>query len=117
MQLATNGPKTKTYGDVELALVMTSIGLAMIAGLFLGDALRRLRKSFQQNTIFQENKAVMLLHIIAVLVEQAILMVLVYYLDTLIITPNARWPTKARLAFTLSLIASQAVFIYLLIRF
>lgn len=46
MQLAHKEPKKKAYSVIDFRLVMTSIGLAIVSGMFLADALRRLRISF-----------------------------------------------------------------------
>jgi len=59
----------------------------------------------------------MFLNIVAVIVAQAILFILVYLLQRLTKQKGDPWPTFYRLTFTLSLIVSQGIFIYLLIRF
>lgn len=89
-----------------------SVTLALVSGVFLIDSLRRLRKAFQENHSFSENKSKMAAHVMSLVVSQIMLMLCILLQDN----NNVEIDTL-RIVFSLTLIVSQSVFIYLLVQF
>lgn len=85
----SNGSAATTSNDnKEFVCVLCALMLAMVSSLFLADALRRLRKSFQLNHKFSENKTTMLLHVLSIIASQLALFVLILLLNKAVKSPD-----------------------------
>lgn len=103
---------------IEFILTISSVVLAIIAGLFLADALRRMQNSFKENHTFSTHKPAMFLHMIAVVVCQAALVVLLILINIEIKNSKATLgPDILKFLLCLTLCVSQLIFVYLLIQF
>jgi hypothetical protein len=119
IQLAARSSSFTFVSDMVMLACEASVGLAIVAGLFLVDAIRRLRLSFRENHYFSENRNKMWLHVMAILVQQIALFVLIYFVGESLKYPSHYnvMVNLLRLSVTLVLAISQAIFIYLLIQF
>jgi hypothetical protein len=119
IQLATQNPNFNNTRQKSIATCYASIALAMIAGLFLVDSIRRLHNSFKANRYFSENKSKMWLHVFAIFVSQICLFAVDYFLNESLKNPD-KYNTQVdllRIFTDLTIAVSQGIFIYLLVQF
>lgn len=105
----------------EFRLTASSACLAVLASFFLIDALRRMNKSFKENHTFSSNKFAMFLHILAIFISQAGLVVLIFFLQ--IEVTAGKTDEKARniadtlkMVLSITLCTAQLIFVFLLVR-
>lgn len=104
--------------NIEFILTLSSVVLAFIAGLFLADALRRMQKSFNENHTFSTHKPAMFLHMMAVVVCQAVIVILLILINIEIKkAKESLGPDILKFLLCLTLCVSQLIFVYLLIQF